>query len=141
MFSKPCKYAIRAALYLAVHSNEHRKLGVKELAEALEVPQHFLAKILQQLVRNHLISSLKGPNGGFFLSEANREVRLRQIVMCIDGPDVFTSCILGLPVCNSAHPCPLHKQALAYRDGLDYQLKHQGVGELAKRIIRENLTL
>jgi Rrf2 family transcriptional regulator, iron-sulfur cluster assembly transcription factor len=141
MFSKPCKYAIRAALYLAVHAREGRNLGVKEVAEQLDVPQPFLAKILQQLVRSRLISSQKGPHGGFYLSEANKEVRLRQIVLCIDGPEAFTSCILGLPVCSSSRPCPLHKQALAYRDGLDYQLKHQGVAELAERIVREDLTI
>ncbi|MCB0569855.1 MAG: Rrf2 family transcriptional regulator, partial [Phaeodactylibacter sp.] len=117
MFSKACKYAIRAALYLAVHAESGQKLGVKDIATALDVPQHFLAKILQQLSRNHLISSTKGPSGGFFLDEQNMEVTLRQIVECIDGPDMFTSCILGLPVCSSENPCPLHIQAFAYREG------------------------
>lgn len=65
MFSKACTYAIRAALYLAVHAGPQARLGVKEIAEALDVPKHFLAKILQQLVRNNLVSSVKGPSGGF----------------------------------------------------------------------------
>lgn len=141
MFSKACTYGIRAALYLAAHAQDGQRLGVREIAEALDVPQHFLAKILQQMVRNQLVSSAKGPHGGFYLSEANREVRLRQIVISIDGPDAFTSCVLGLSVCSSTHPCPLHVQAMAYRDGLHYQLKHQQVGELAERILREDLKI
>ncbi len=138
MFSKACKYAIRASLYLATHAGEGHKAGVKEIATALDVPQHFLAKILQQLSRNHIISSSKGPSGGFYMDEKNMEMTLKQIVECIDGPDMFSACILGLPVCSAANPCPLHVQAFAYREGLHYQLKHQAIGELAKKILRED---
>jgi Rrf2 family protein len=141
MFSKACQYGIRATLYLAIHSSDTHKIGVKDLALALDVPQHFLAKTLQQLARYHLISSVKGPNGGFYLTDKNRETSLRQIVICIDGPDSFTSCILGLPVCSGEKPCPLHTQAMAYREGLNYQLKHQAVGDFAQRILKDQLTL
>lgn len=141
MFSKACQYAIRATLYLAMHSSESQKIGVKEISTALEVPQHFLAKTLQQLSRYHLISSIKGPNGGFFLNDKNREITLRQIVVCIDGPDFFTSCILGLPVCSGEKPCPLHMQAMAYREGLNYQLKHQSISELAQRMFNDQLAI
>jgi Rrf2 family iron-sulfur cluster assembly transcriptional regulator len=141
MFSKACKYGIRAALYLAIHAGTSQKIGVREIATTLDVPQHFLAKVLQQLAKNRLISSVKGPNGGFYLDEKNMEATLKQIVECIDGPEVFTSCILGLPVCSSANPCPLHVQAYAYREGLNYQLKHQAIGELANKILKENLQI
>jgi Rrf2 family iron-sulfur cluster assembly transcriptional regulator len=141
MFSKACQYAIRAALYLAIHSSETQKVGVKEMASSLEIPQHFLGKTLQQLARYHLISSVKGPNGGFYLSEKNREITLRQVVICIDGPDLFTACILGLPVCSGENPCPLHVQAMAYREGLNYQLKHQAIGDFAQRILKDQLSL
>lgn len=141
MFSQACKYAIRAVLYLAVHASEGKKVGVKDIAAALDVPKYFLAKILQQLSRNNLISSAKGPSGGFYLSEKNLEASLKEVVECIDGSDVFNACILGLPVCSSKNPCPLHVQAFAYREGLHYQLKHQAIGDLAKRIEKEEQTI
>lgn len=141
MFSKACTYGIRAALYLAAHASETHKVGVREIAEALGAPPHFLAKILQQMVRNHLVSSNKGPGGGFYLSEANRAIPLQQIVLTIDGPDPFKACILGLAECSNTHPCPLHVQAMAYRDGLHYQLRHQPVGELAARMLVENMRI
>ena len=71
MFSKSCKYGIRAVLYLAVHSTNEKRLGVTEIASELDVPKHFLAKILQQLAKENLISSTKGPTGGFFLNAKN----------------------------------------------------------------------
>lgn len=141
MFSKACKYGIRAVLFLALNTSETLKMGVKEIAGELKVPQHFLAKILQQLSKYNLISSVKGPNGGFFLSEENLESSLDKVIECIDGPEVFSSCILGLPVCSSENPCPLHIQAFAYREGLYYQLKHQPIREIAQKIEKENLQL
>ena len=141
MFSKSCKYAIRAVLFLAVKGKEGRKVGVQEIAEALGVPKHFLAKILQQLSRNSLIASTKGPHGGFYLNEENRNANLIKVVECMDGPEIFTSCLLGLPVCSSENPCPLHVQAFAFREGLLYQIKHQSIEELANRIEREQLKL
>jgi Rrf2 family transcriptional regulator, iron-sulfur cluster assembly transcription factor len=141
MFSKSCKYAIRAVLYLAIHASPEHKLGVKEIAEALGVPRPFLAKILQQLSRHNLISSVKGPSGGFYLSEENRHAPLRSVVESIDGPDVFTSCILGLPVCSSKHPCPLHTQAFIYREGLLRLIDRQTIDEISKRVELEELKL
>lgn len=141
MFSKSCKYAIRAVLYLAIHSGPEHKLGVKEVSEALGVPGPFLAKLLQQLSRHHLISSTKGPNGGFFLSETNASANLRGIVESIDGLEVFSTCILGLPVCSSDNPCPLHSRALVYREGLLELVEDQTIREVAQRVERQELKI
>ncbi len=141
MFSKSCKYAIRAVLYLAVYANADNKLGVSDIADALAVPKHFLAKILQQLSRDNLIMSVKGPNGGFYLNEENANMPLYDIVKSIDGPDAFNACILGLPVCSSDNPCPLHVQAFSFRDGLLYQLENQSIEEMATRIERKKLKI
>ncbi len=141
MFSKACKYGMRAVLYLAVHSNEEQKLGVKEIAEALNVPGPFLAKIMQQLSRAHLISSSKGPTGGFYLSEKNAQTPLREVVDCIDGNEIFSACIMGLPVCGAEHPCPLHAKAYTYREGLAKMLGEHSIADFARRIDRMKLTI
>ncbi|MEZ4773218.1 MAG: Rrf2 family transcriptional regulator [Bacteroidia bacterium] len=141
MFSKSCKYAIRAVLYLATKLGEGERIGAKQLGDTLKVPTPFLAKILQDLSRKGLISSIKGPGGGFFLSEENQNVTLEQIIECVDGADVMNGCVLGFPTCSASNPCPLHVQAFAYREGLRYQLAHQTIRELALRINRENIKL
>ena len=141
MFSKACKYAMRAALYLAHHSDEQHKIGVKGIAEAIDVPKHFLAKILQQLSKQSLISSVQGPKGGFYSSPANKKITLEAIISCIDGPEVFNSCVLGLPECSGANPCPLHFQAMAYREGLRFQLTQLSLRDLTKNMDANNLQL
>ena len=52
MLSKSCEYAIRAVLYLSIHSDEDKKIGIKIIAEELKIPGQFLNKILQKLVKN-----------------------------------------------------------------------------------------
>jgi len=141
MFSQACKYGIRAVLYISENASEEGKLGVKEVAETLQTPKHFLAKVLQQLSKHDLIVSAKGPGGGFFLRDDQKDNTLLEIIHSIDGTDSLSGCILGLPVCSSENPCPLHVQAMAYREGLSYQLRHQSIREMATTVKRENIQL
>ncbi|RMF29996.1 MAG: Rrf2 family transcriptional regulator [Bacteroidetes bacterium] len=141
MFSRGCQYALRAVLYLAVHSEEAHPLNVRDIARALQVPTPYLSKLLQKLARDHLISSVKGPGGGYFMSPENLRSNLAGVIHCIDGPDALQGCIMGLPVCSSENPCPLHVQAYALREGLNYQLEKQTIGELAEKVKRTGLKL
>ncbi len=141
MFSKSCKYAIRAVLHLAIYASKERKLGVDELASELDVPRHFLAKILQQLSRYNLISSLKGRNGGFYLTEEDKKSNLLSVIDCIDGPGIFSNCVLGLPDCSDANPCPYHKTVKKYKDQFHDLVATETIGESAKRISKNNLKL
>ena len=99
MFSKACKYSLRAVLYLALHSSESNKLGVNDLADALHIPKHFLAKLLQQLSKAGLVSSVKGPKGGFYSTKQNLGVTLREVIVCIDGEDSLSGCIMVAVSC------------------------------------------
>lgn len=107
MFSRACEYAIQALLYLA-----GRPPGVyapvREVAQQRSIPFHFLGKIVQQLTKRGLLISSKGPNGGIALASPANEVTLLQVVEAIDGLDVTTQCVIGLPTCLDANPCPLH---------------------------------
>jgi Rrf2 family protein len=141
MFSKSCKYAIRAVLFLAINSSEDKKLGAKEIADELDIPKHFLAKILQQLSRHDLIASTKGTGGGFYLAENNLHGNLEAIIECMDGQAIFTSCILGLPVCSSENPCPLHHKFLNYREGLKETVSNQTIKDLATKVVSKRLTI
>ncbi len=139
MFSKSCKYAIRATLYLAVHSDESNKINATQMAVELDIPSHLLAKVLQQLSKSQLITSSKGPGGGFYLTPQNRNITIEKIVHSIDGPQVFDFCILGLAACSTENPCPLHIQVFGYRAGLKYQLENLTVNEMAERIKMKNI--
>ena len=131
MFSKSCQYAVRAVAFLARHGEAGKNMGVKEIAASLDVPQQFLAKILQQLSRQKLVSSIKGPNGGFYLSPENKEISILKIVECIDGPLTLNSCVLGLPKCSAQNPCPLHFTFFQYREDMRKALAGTSIADFS----------
>ena len=98
MFSKACEYGIRAAVYVALQSLDGRRVSVNEIAEEIDSPIAFTAKILQQLSRSKVIHSVKGPTGGFELDRTEMDtVKLSMIVHAIDGDgDCLPFAILGV---------------------------------------------
>ena len=89
IFSKSCEYALRAVLYTYMKSDSNANLGVKEIAKEIGSPVPFTAKILQQLTKKKIISSVKGPNGGFYIDPSSKPVSIYQVVEAIDGTDFF----------------------------------------------------
>jgi len=134
MLSNACKYAIRSILYLTMHSNEKKKIGVKKIAEELETPQPFLAKLLQQLSRNTLVSSSKGPSGGFFLNDSNRKNSVWDVIECIDGTDKFTQCFMGLSTCGDKNPCPVHFTVAPFKEKILNDFKDKTIQEFTDEI-------
>jgi Rrf2 family protein len=118
MFSKACEYAIRAVLYIAIKSIDGSRLSIKEIAKEIDSPEPFTAKILQALSRERIISSVKGPNGGFYLAPKAKPIPLAAIVKAIDGDDVLHSCALGLKECSDKFPCPIHEDIKSYKTKL-----------------------
>lgn len=132
MFSKACEYGIRAAVYIALQSLEGRRVSVNEIAEEIDSPIAFTAKILQQLSRNKVIHSVKGPTGGFEIERTDMDtVKLNMIVKAIDGDQIYVGCGLGLKECNENKPCPLHDKFVAIRTDLRHMLESTSLYELA----------
>lgn len=109
MLSNSSKYAIKGVLYLALNSNEDQKILVRDMYESIHVSETYLAKLLQELSRHGVISSTRGPKGGFYLSEEDRKRTLMDIVKVIDGEKRVKSCVMGLKDCDMDNPCVLHK--------------------------------
>jgi Rrf2 family protein len=141
IFSNSCKYAIRAVLYLATNADESNKLKVDDLAETLDIPKHFLAKILQQLTKHQIISSTKGRNGGFYLTKKNKATSLSTLIEAIDGPVKMRDCILGLENCSDIKPCPYHFAVSDFKSKFYKQLKNESIELCANRIDQSKLTL
>ena len=141
MFSKSCKYAIRAVLYLALNSDENKKIGVEEIAKQIEVPRHFLAKTLQILSKQKVISSIKGPNGGFYLSKQNKKNNLYKVIELIDGDEAFVSCVIGIHACSNKNPCPYHHLVKDMRVKMKNTFKKETLEQTALRVKKNNYTI
>jgi Rrf2 family protein len=134
MFSKTCEYAIRAVLYIAQRSKEGNRVGIKAIAQGTDSPEHFVAKILQELSRKGVIQSVKGPNGGFYLEAAALQQSLADVVKAIDGDQLFTGCGLGLKQCSESHPCPIHHEFKKVRKDIQHMLENAKIGEFNEQL-------
>lgn len=137
MLSNSCRYAIRAVIYLARQPKQNVKIGIKKISGDLDLPTPFLAKILQQLTKRKILSSSKGPHGGFSILKEPRSITLLDIVETIDGDEILTNCLMHNCTCSSVDElqisCPLHEDYKKVRDNLIKLFSGKTIYDLVKR--------
>ncbi len=138
MLSNSSKYAVKAVLYLALYSSEDKKVMVKDISDPINVPQAYIAKLLQELSKEKIISSVRGPKGGFYLSDENKQQSVFNILKIIDGEKRLTGCMLSLEKCNEEKPCPLHNLLSLSRTTILNNLKEKTISELAEDVRNGN---
>ncbi len=141
MFSKACEYALRAMIYISGQSLKGYKSGVREIADQIDSPEYFTAKILQDLSRKKLVDSVKGPNGGFYIRPGRKSVTLAQIISAVDGNGVYTGCLLGVSKCTDKHPCPIHYSSKLVREKLRNLLEKTTIEELGRDLDKKKVFL
>jgi Rrf2 family protein len=78
------RYGVCAIFDIAFH-NDGRATQIKDIAERQDIPARFLEQIFQDLKRAGLVSSRRGPRGGYQLARAASEIRLGDIVRALEG--------------------------------------------------------
>jgi Rrf2 family transcriptional regulator, iron-sulfur cluster assembly transcription factor len=133
MISNTSRYAIRALIYLAIKSEGRKKIGIKKIAEELDIPSPFLGKILQTLAKQRILLSTKGPNGGFCLSDTSNSINLMEIIKIIDGDDLFDRCLVSNKSCTEleGNPCALHKHYENIRKDIKMMFTEHTIKNLA----------
>ncbi len=105
--TRKSEYAIRGMLYLARQENKAVSM-LSDVADAVDAPKSFLAKIFQDLVKKGLIKSTKGVGGGFVLAKQPERITLREIVEAMEGPIMPNQCLMGEEACSFQKTCPVH---------------------------------
>lgn len=135
MLSKSCEYALKSLLYITQMSKNEERIGAKDIASNLDIPYHFAAKLLQILSKADIVSSQKGPNGGFYMTKYNLEHSLADVIRAIDGNGIFTNCILGLKKCSEKRPCPLHFEFKEIKLKIANEFENTKLGEFQDRLL------
>jgi Rrf2 family protein len=130
MLSYTCKTAIKSVIYLALKSAGGVKAGMKEVATEIDASEHTVGKILQTLARNGVITSAKGPSGGFYISKTQQNQPISKIVETIEGKEIFKECGLGLTKCSALHPCPVHDEYKIARDLIENLFRSKKIKDL-----------
>jgi Rrf2 family protein len=134
MLSYTCKTAIKAVIYLASKFESGENAGIKEIAEYINASEHTVGKLLQTLVKQGLINSVKGPAGGFYISKLQTKQPIINIVEAIDGKQVFKGCGLGLSKCSATHPCPIHNEYKEARNRIEKLFTHKKIVDLCESV-------
>jgi Rrf2 family transcriptional regulator, iron-sulfur cluster assembly transcription factor len=140
LYSKTCEHAIRALSYLAARPVGELIL-VDEIADAEEMPRPFTSKILRDLVRAGVLTSSRGPGGGYAMARDPGNVSLLEIMQIIDGSDQVDRCAVGLDLCNEFAPCPLHDKFQPLRTAIRAYLEGTTLAEMAGGLKRKRALL
>ncbi|MCL4483426.1 MAG: Rrf2 family transcriptional regulator [Bacteroidetes bacterium] len=141
MFKKETEYALRGLVYIQIQNLKERRPGVTEIAQEIEAPYFFTAKIFQRLVKQGFVRSVKGKGGGFFLDPAKKELPLKEIIIAIEGDELFIGCGFGLKHCDENNPCPLHSQYGLIRDEINKLVTGETIQSLAQTTLTKTLAL
>jgi Rrf2 family protein len=115
IYTRSTQYAIRAILYLANHPQGLCR--IEKIAKQEEIPQAFLAKLIQRLVKKNLIHSIRGTKGGVQLNLPPEKITLFMIADSIeDFSNGNMMCALGDYECSETSPCGLHQRWKQIRD-------------------------
>ena len=107
MLSATADSALRAVLILA-RAHGGAPVPAHEIARVTGAPANYLAKTLNALAKAGVVTSARGPQGGFTLAVAPDALTLAAVVDCFDGPRPSPRCLLGTGPCDPTRPCAAH---------------------------------
>ncbi|HTM09139.1 MAG TPA: Rrf2 family transcriptional regulator [Verrucomicrobiae bacterium] len=102
-------YAIEGLLALAGEPTGAVML-LRDIAAARELPQSFLAKIFQKLARHGIVASSRGAVRGYALARPSMDIKVREILIAVEGADFLERCILWSDGCAKGKICALHSR-------------------------------
>lgn len=130
ILTQTCEIAIRSVAYIAAEQDIAGYITVKKLSQSIDENPHTIAKVLQILAKQGLISSVKGASGGFYLTSSQLKKAVIKIVSAIDGAILFEKCILGLRSCSGKRPCHLHNNFIDVRNKIESSFNNTKIKDL-----------
>jgi Rrf2 family protein len=127
--SQTAEHALRAVLYLARQPNGSR-IPAEVIAEALSAPRNYLSKTLGTLAKAGVITSARGPHGGFRLAVPATELSLAAVIGPFGASSGSPVCVAGGRPCNAANPCPTHERWSAVQAELLAPMERTTIADL-----------
>lgn len=100
------RYAVTAMLDLALHGSE-RPVSLADISSRQNISLSYLEQLFAKLRRNELVSSVRGPGGGYRLSRSGSEIFVAQIIDAVNEAVDATGCG-GTADCQQGEVCLTH---------------------------------
>ncbi len=134
IISRTSQYAIQAMIYIATQPMGAPVL-CREVAEKLQVPAPYLAKIMQTLCKGGLVTSFRGRLGGFCLREDPSFTNLMRILLITEGEEFCKDCVLGLKDCGDETACTMHGEWKPIKSEIIDLLERENLAILSKAVL------
>jgi Rrf2 family protein len=106
--SKKADYGLIAVKHLAMHRDQHA-CSATEIAEEYGISTMLMAKVLQKLARQRIVSAKHGASGGYMLAKEPSQISALDVISAIDGPVLITSCVTSHGNCGAADRCTVRE--------------------------------
>jgi len=98
---------------------------VSDISRSMKIPMSFLAKILQRLMKQDIVKSVRGVKGGFRLAKQPRDINLLQVVEAIQGVSAANICAIDKSLCRLSKTCSVHPVWVEIREMVEKRLKKE----------------
>jgi Rrf2 family protein len=139
-FTKRADYGLMAIHYIAVHE-DLGAVSAKRIAEEFHIPAELLAKILQRLAKQRLITSTNGPKGGYVLARRPAEISVGDVVRALEGPVNIVSCLEESSDCPQMAHCNLRRPVQKIQAAITQVLDTMSLSELTGADVPELFTI
>jgi len=129
-FSKTAGYAIHALSFIGAAAPE--SCLVRDIAACLGLPKPYLARILNRLAHDGLVTAKRGYRGGVMLVRRPEQISLLEVVRAIDGGAPASVCLFGLETCPVGGTCPAHAQWNAMQKRIEKTLSRTPLSAVMK---------
>lgn len=128
--TKKADYGLIALRHLALSARP--SASAKEIADSYSIPLPLLAKVLQKLARQGLLTATHGTNGGYMLARDPSAISALEAIRAIDGPIILTSCFTGQAVCGHSGKCSVREPLRKVHERILGVLESTTISELAE---------
>tara|TARA_B100001996_G_scaffold322106_1_gene266816 strand:+ start:34 stop:483 length:450 start_codon:yes stop_codon:yes gene_type:complete len=101
------KYAVTAALDLAINENNVSFSKIADVAKRQSIPSSYLEQIFNNLRKADILTASRGPKGGFKLSRSSEDIMIGEIITAVEKRMDATQCS-GEGNCNAGSKCVAH---------------------------------
>jgi Rrf2 family iron-sulfur cluster assembly transcriptional regulator len=125
------RYAVTAMLDLALHGG-NGPVSLADISGRQDISLSYLEQLFARLRRNELVSSVRGPGGGYCLSRGGDDIFVAQIIDAVDEPVDATGCG-GNSDCQQGEVCLTHHLWLDLSDRIHGFLSDISLAQLVGR--------
>lgn len=125
------RYAVTAMLDLAIHGND-RAVALNEIAARQGISQAYLEQLFARLRRGGLVTSTRGPGGGYRLSRKAQAIAVADVIHAVDEDIDATRCA-GARNCQDEDRCLTHDLWADLSDHIARFLDGVSLGDLSRR--------